>query len=765
MTEEQLRLLQSIEAKISNLEVGLQSTSDELSNIKKSVEIIKTLEDIQPAESEVAPEAVTTSETNMLVPVLSENITDEFTFIPEVANAGAALEIQSAEKSLSTSMLESANEDFNHGSVANSEPAYTYTYDSTAHEHKARDIEALLGKNTMAIGASLLIFIAIAMFASVISPYLTAGIKMALMFGFSLAFVGAGELYERRKSNRNWGMALSGCGIGALLISLFVSFGYFKAFNLGVLYTAVTVLTLYICYLGKKRSFVFSIIGQLGILISLIFSLELIGEDYAFAVVMTLLLLMELPYFISDWFDRRMSSVIITWAGTTGSVFLYTLIYIIDTHLTFNRPYPIGLEWIGWAISLAMALYATYASGRSIKSDSGEHAHCVQVIINTLICGFAIIGFVHGAHGTVDCRNEFWILAVALFVFNIFYFERFLRIGVGLKYTFQGTLMGLVIISLINNNQSIACILAPALMIGLLVYYYRTKNVFYRYIALSLVIHSITKFAEHNPVRYVEIGLMIATFIVEAIIRSKKQMEKDWLFNNILYVLSLSSVVDICASSYNKLPISVDAKMILMVVLFFVVQMAVVLTKWVEKDGQLKYNAVYYIGHVLITVYSIFVLFNVKGTLAFTLASILLLALCSMNNKVILKESGNNMVYIAIQYTIAFLFILNTSHVSGVGFSITFLILAILSIAYGFIKDDKSIRIYGLVTSLFSIVKLILWDITYKGTAVRALGFLVCGLLCFGISYIYHKVDSQEVKAIFKKMAKESVEEEKSADN
>ena len=748
MTEEQLRLLQSIETKISNLEQELQSTSSELSTIKKSVAVIRTLEEIQSEKAEENPvdKGATDTVLAVPVPVTVDNITEELNFIPEVANAEAVSTFHPADNSNKSAQQENANVNANSASEAKSEPVYTYTYNSTEHEHKARDIESLLGKNTMAIGASLLIFIAIAMFASVISPYLTAGIKMTLMFAFSLAFVGAGEFYEQKKHNRSWSMALSGCGIGALLISLFVSFGYFKAFNLGVLYTAVTILTLYICYLGKKRSFVFSIIGQLGILISLVCSMGMIGEDYAFAVVMTLLLVMELPYFISDWFDRRMTNVMITWAGTTGSIFLYTLIYFIDIHLTHSRPYPIKLEWIGWAISLAMALYSTYISGRAVKTETGEHAHCVQLIINTLICGYAIIGFVHGDPEVFDCRNEFWLLAVALFVFNIFYYERFIRIGVGLKYAFQGGFMGLVIISLINNNQIIASVLAPALMIGLLVYSYRAKNVFYRYIALSLVIHSITRFAEYHPIRFVEIGLMVSTFIVEAVFRHKRKMEKDWLFNNILYVLCMSSVVDICASSYYELPFSADAKMLIMVFLLFVVQLAVVLTKWVEKDGQLKFNVVYYIGHGLITIYSIFVLYNVQGTFAFTLASILLLALCSLNNKVILRESGNNTVYIALEYTIAFLLILNTSHVSGVGFSITFLILAILSIAYGFIKDDKSIRIYGLVTSLFSIIKLILWDISYKGTAVRALGFLVCGMLCFGISYIYHKIDSQNLK-------------------
>jgi uncharacterized membrane protein len=48
---------------------------------------------------------------------------------------------------------------------------------------------------------------------------------------------------------------------------------------------------------------------------------------------------------------------------------------------------------------------------------------------------------------------------------------------------------------------------------------------------------------------------------------------------------------------------------------------------------------------------------------------------------------------------------------------------------------------YGLVITNISIVKLILIDITYNGSLGKAIGFFICGILCFAISFIYSMID------------------------
>lgn len=75
--------------------------------------------------------------------------------------------------------------------------------------------------------------------------------------------------------------------------------------------------------------------------------------------------------------------------------------------------------------------------------------------------------------------------------------------------------------------------------------------------------------------------------------------------------------------------------------------------------------------------------------------------------------------------------------------SIASIIFAIISIYYGFIANYKYLRIFGLILSIFSVIKLILIDISYDDTIWRALSFFICGILCFVISVIYNKIDKK----------------------
>lgn len=75
--------------------------------------------------------------------------------------------------------------------------------------------------------------------------------------------------------------------------------------------------------------------------------------------------------------------------------------------------------------------------------------------------------------------------------------------------------------------------------------------------------------------------------------------------------------------------------------------------------------------------------------------------------------------------------------------SIASFLFAIASIVIGFKFNYKALRVYGLVLSMLSTIKLILVDIGYNGTAQKALCFFICGLLCFAISAIYNWFDKR----------------------
>ena len=99
--------------------------------------------------------------------------------------------------------------------------------------------------------------------------------------------------------------------------------------------------------------------------------------------------------------------------------------------------------------------------------------------------------------------------------------------------------------------------------------------------------------------------------------------------------------------------------------------------------------------------------------------------------------------YIAFKYTVLMLFILGSFDVVNYAVSICLLVFAIVSIIAGFYKDMVTFRLYGLILSMISIVKLIMIDIKYDSTVENAVSFFVSGVLCFVISFIYNKIDGR----------------------
>ncbi|MBR5360584.1 MAG: hypothetical protein IK123_06815, partial [Lachnospiraceae bacterium] len=138
------------------------------------------------------------------------------------------------------------------------------------HSHKRpKDIEAFIGKNIFAIIAAVLVFVGLIVFAAALIPYITDPIKFVLMCVVSLTLTGVGACLVNKK-NTVLSISILACGLGTVYITLFVGNLYFKMINTVILYAALIIWILAIYYCSKYKDMVFNIIGQAGILISLI---------------------------------------------------------------------------------------------------------------------------------------------------------------------------------------------------------------------------------------------------------------------------------------------------------------------------------------------------------------------------------------------------------------------------------------------------------------------------------------------------------------
>ena len=102
-------------------------------------------------------------------------------------------------------------------------------------------------------------------------------------------------------------------------------------------------------------------------------------------------------------------------------------------------------------------------------------------------------------------------------------------------------------------------------------------------------------------------------------------------------------------------------------------------------------------------------------------------------------------IYVGFKLTTLIITILMSFHVESILISIICLFISIMCIVLGFSMKYKSIRVYGLILSLISIAKLILFDIKYSSTLEHAISIFVCGILCFAVSSIYNYVDKKMI--------------------
>ncbi|WP_127537485.1 DUF2339 domain-containing protein [Paenibacillus illinoisensis] len=87
----------------------------------------------------------------------------------------------------------------------------------------------------------------------------------------------------------------------------------------------------------------------------------------------------------------------------------------------------------------------------------------------------------------------------------------------------------------------------------------------------------------------------------------------------------------------------------------------------------------------------------------------------------------------------------------GLMFSLMYLLLAILYIAYGFRRRYVMIRRLGLGLTLFSTGKMVFYDVGLLTTGSKIIAYFSFGVLLLGISYLYQKVSSRMEEAQAKK--------------
>lgn len=603
-----------------------------------------------------------------------------------------------------------------------------------------KDFEKTFGEAILPICASVLIFISFIFFAAIVLPYLNNTVKMVLMYVVSAAIALTGGLLLLRDSKNKGFVALTGCGMGALYLSLMLSNIYFRAMGEAALYIGLLLWTVAVCVMSKLRSNSFLIIGQIGVNLSVLLGVYLCTEteDAAKLLFLTVYTLAAQAVFYISHLQREYNRNIANHIGWCVGLLLLAC--------GVNEPYLKGTLPGGVAATLLLLALGALIVLSIVFFRTDEKKSVAFGILNTLYVWamYALVAY-HFA------PVEFFMAVIAVLALVALELRMPGERHAG-KTIFQCALFFQIFLAwtgvdFLKEYVSVSLLAAVCLFYG----FYR-KNVMYKIVGfvylILLAIVSMNGFTQLFWCLALAVGGAI-------LLRAFRDQYRTWMKVTGYLVFAVVLLEALCrmlsdspwdTRGQNLLIFSVMAAV--NIVMAKVPALRRNLSSGEEEQGVRIATGVV---QILFTLYCCVCIFLVEGP-GYRLWAVLLGAVlvCTNSVSLVIKEKSEVLsVYAGIKLLVFVMVVLGAYHTPGFLISLAGLVFAAACIIFGFAtgrllgKDLKGIRIYGLAVVMLCIVKLLLFDIHFDNLLFRAAGLFVSGVLCFGISIIYHLVDKR----------------------
>lgn len=601
-----------------------------------------------------------------------------------------------------------------------------------------KDFEKTFGEAVLPICASILIFISFILFAAIVLPYLNTAVKMILMYAVSIAIALTGALLLLRDRKNKGFIALTGCGMGALYLSLILSNTYFRAIGDVTLYIGLLVWSIAVCVMSRLRSNSFLIVGQVGVNLSVLLGVYLCTETR----------------------DAGKLLFLIIYALVTQMVF-----YISHLHREYNRNIANHIGWCVCLILLACGVNEPYLKD---TLPGGVSAVVLLLALGALVV-LSIVFFRTDERKSVAFGILNTLYAWAAYALISYHFAPvmfFVAVIAALalaalelrmpgerhagKTIFQCALFFQILLAwldvgLLKEYVSVSLLAAVCLFYG----FYR-KNVMYKiagfvYVILFAVV-SMNGFAQlfwclalvgggvfmlcvfrdqYRTWMKVTGYLLFLTVLLQALCRMLADSPWDtWRQNLLIFsVLSAVNIVMAKVPAMRRNPGSGE-----------------------EEQGV---RIVTGVVQILFALYCCVCIFLVEGSVCHLWAVLLgTVLVCTNSVSLVIKEKSEALsVYAGVKLLFYAMVVLKSYNAPRFLLSLAGLAFAAACVVFGFAagrlfsKNLKGIRIYGLTVIMLCIVKLLLFDIHFDSLLLRAAGLFLSGVLCFGISMLYHLAD------------------------
>lgn len=612
-----------------------------------------------------------------------------------------------------------------------------------------KDFEKTFGKSFMGIFASLLIFISFILFATIVYKDLSDDIKMISLYVISSIFIIVGLVLLNKDSKNKFYLSLTGCGVGALYISLILTNVWFNAIDELGLYICILIWAIAVCVLSKLKSNIFMFIGQIGITISIMLGCALTLNDWDTDKFFILTLYYIVSFCIFSFSHLQKSYAKNNISNTFFVINSALMLFTVDgfNSIKSDEAFKLGIIKPATAIiALFIVIYVIftqlYCKKENISANASlaifSSAHYV-LIVAALSCANSIFAV------DLTAGNIFILLAiVGMYTYTILQYKELDTIC-SLVVTIPISLLALITtagIEPLYENSAFYLLAIAFMFTG-----FPRNSKYFKYAALICMGIS-ALMIEVSPVPCAIFGVISISLFAWQIYKYKEQYVPG--ITNTCYLISLFFIAmsfDTISAKYQLSELNWDAYILfaLLVVINAIASKTKLLANpnnnFLERSTE---RVTYFVNGILIFL-SFILLFDYRTDgqhfiiLCFSLVTLML-------NSISLIKRYNSAavdIYVGIKSTIYLIAVLSSFDTEAFVISVGCFVLAIASIGVGFMLKQKPLRLYGLVLSMISVVKLVMIDIYYDNTLGRALSFFVSGLLCFVISMIYSSIDKK----------------------
>jgi len=617
---------------------------------------------------------------------------------------------------------ESAISDTKIPTVQNAQPSTANPVANAASNkayQKKSNVENKIGKNLMGILASVLIFFSLILFAGIAFNYISDIAKVAIMFAISIAIATFGIIKMPKKFSdkeykyKTFFTTLAACGIGAIYITDLVAYFGFKCISLVPFIISLVIWIAVTMFLSYKCSSIFVYICNIGLVIATLltavqFENSLLGFLLYTICLIALYLMNRHEDFNYDCFyfiQYPIVFLMVSSAVETGLLsFVVFAILLMAVFVYANLAYKVNNRQI--ATNIVTVLLNVLAF---IRICFGGDGNLIKYIVIALLIGMMALYFIMHYKSSKGLFYGVYIITYLVSVGIFLTTDMYILIALVPYILF--VLLGFIIKDPVIRGGGY---FALAISYFIHMNFYESWFVFIFYMLLLILVACTIRFIHYSMVdKYIITGILIS------------------YLSNIVAVFELNITISFALFA-----------------LFAIIMNSRIFNRN-YKTGEKEISSVI-IGYIMCGVMIISGLgcsAAAKATPEFYQVTIILLItliLCCLNTVKLYKIGLPDMLvgfYLCIKFSLWIYVALHRMNAASYVISIVGILIAITCIILGFSFKQKAFRLYGLIVSLVSVIKLILFDISYDSNILRPVGFFIAGVLCFAISFIYSRLE------------------------